>query len=172
MPHVECSAVGPEQAGRIDHWAPGGLRVTSVAVADTGDLASLLADRASLAWIRRGEGLVGWGTAATIALPAGHDRFAAGEKWLREMFDTALVTDEVCAPGSGPVAFGSFTFDPTSDGSVLVIPSVVLARMHGRSWLTTIGAEPELTDAHMPKPEPLSPPTSLRWSDGQLTAPQ
>jgi menaquinone-specific isochorismate synthase len=69
------------------------------------------------------------------------------------------------------VAFGSFTFDPTSDGSVLVIPRVVLARREGQSWLTTMKVESELTDAHMPEPAPLSPPTSLRWSDGRLTAP-
>ncbi len=95
------------------------------------------------AWVRRGDGLVGWGTLAKITLPAGPDRFASGEKWLRELFDTARVTDEVALPGTGPVAFGSFTFDPTSDGSVLVIPRAVLGRRGDTAWLTTISAEPE-----------------------------
>lgn len=168
----------------ITSYAPGRLAARTIAVADPGDLIGRLPHPKALAWVRRGDGLVGWGTAAAITLPAGHDRFTAGEKWLREQFDTALVSDEVGVPGSGPVAFGSFTFDPTSDGSVLVIPRVVLARREGRSWLTTIEAEPELAAArspgygsgqfpeHMPVPEPLSPPTSLRWSDGQLTAPE
>ncbi|HWF79574.1 MAG TPA: isochorismate synthase [Streptosporangiaceae bacterium] len=147
---------------------PDRLVVSTVAVPDPGDLISRLPQPQALAWVRRGDGLVGWGTAATITLPAGHDRFTAGEKWLREQFDSALVSDEVRVPGSGPVAFGSFTFDPTSDGSVLVIPKVVLARREGRSWLTTIGVEPEVPG---PDPLPLSPPTSLRWSDGRLTAP-
>ena len=151
--------------------APGRLAVRSVAVPDPGDLIGRLPAPKALAWVRRGDGLVGWGTVAAITLPAGHDRFTAGEKWLREQFDAALVSDEVGVPGSGPVAFGSFTFDPTSDGSVLVIPRVVLARREGQSWLTTMKAESELTDALMPEPAPLSPPTSLRWSDGRLTAP-
>ena len=150
---------------------PGRLAVRTVAVPDPGDLIGALPEPKALAWVRRGDGLVGWGTVASITLPAGHDRFTAGEKWLREQFDTALVSDEVDVPGSGPVAFGSFTFDPTSDGSVLVIPRVVLARREGQAWLTTIRAESELTDARMPEPTPLSPPTSLRWSDGRLTAP-
>src|SRR5262249_11615311 len=105
--------------------APGRLTVRTVAVPDPGDLIGRLPEPQALAWVRRGDGLVGWGTVAAITLPAGHDRFTAGEKWLHEQFDTALVSDEVCVPGSGPVAFGSFTFDPTSDGSVLVIPKVV-----------------------------------------------
>lgn len=91
-------------------------------VADPGDLIGRLPEPDALAWVRRGEGLVGWGAIAKVTLPAGHDRFAAGEKWLRELFDSARVADEVAVPGTGPVAFGSFTFDPTSDGSVLVIP--------------------------------------------------
>jgi menaquinone-specific isochorismate synthase len=123
--------------------APGRLVVRSVPVADPGDLIGRLPGPETLAWVRRGDGLVGWGTAARITLPAGQDRFAAGEKWLREMFDAARVRDEVQVPGSGPVAFGSFTFDPTSDGSVLVIPRAVLGRAGGKSWLTTIGTEPE-----------------------------
>lgn len=157
--------------GETTRQAPGGLAVRTVAVPDPGDLIARLPEPQALAWVRRGDGLVGWGTVASVTLPAGHDRFTAGEKWLREQFDAARVSDEVCVPGSGPVAFGSFTFDPTSDGSVLVIPKVVLGRRDGRSWLTTIGFEPEPADAHMPEPEPLTPPTSLRWSDGGLTAP-
>src|SRR5262249_57934323 len=91
-----------------------------------------------LGWVRHGDGLVGWGTAAKISLPAGQDRFVTGEKWLRELFDGARVADEVAVPGTGPVAFGSFTFDPASDGSVLVVPSTVLGRRERKSWLTTI----------------------------------
>ncbi len=161
-------------------------------VADPGDLIGRLPEPDALAWVRRGEGLVGWGAIAKVTLPAGHDRFAAGEKWLRELFDSARVADEVAVPGTGPVAFGSFTFDPTSDGSVLVIPRAVLGRREGNSWLTTIEAEPEpgsepqrrapgrapgraprQWDASADLPlVPLQAPTGLRWSDGHLTAPQ
>lgn len=150
---------------------------------DPGDLIGRLPEPGALAWVRRGDGLAGWGTAARITLPAGQDRFAAGEKWLRELFDAADVTDEVDGPGTGPVAFGSFTFDPTSDGSVLVVPRAVLGRRDGVSWLTTITpAGPDGQPGYrghdwrepgdLPRPGPLTTPTSVRWSDGSLTAPQ
>jgi menaquinone-specific isochorismate synthase len=137
-------------------------------VADPGDLLARLPYSGSVAWVRRGDGLVGWGEAARISIPAGADRFTAGEKWLAEFFDGADVTDEVGLPGCGPVAFGSFTFDPTSDGSVLVVPSVVIGRDAGRSWLTTIGGQ-------QVSREPVRPMRALgelRWHDGSLTAPQ
>lgn len=135
---------------------------------DWGDLLARLPHSGSVAWVRRGDGLVGWGEAARISIPAGEDRFTAGEKWLTEFFEGADVTDEVGLPGCGPVAFGSFTFDPTSDGSVLVVPSVVIGRGAGRSWLTTIG------DRQVSQ-EPVRrtrAPADLRWHDGSLTAPQ
>ena len=142
--------------------------VRTVPVADSGDLIARLPHPGSVAWVRRGEGLAGWGEAARISIPAGEDRFTAGEKWLTEFFDGAEVTDEVGLPGCGPVAFGSFTFDPTSDGSVLVVPAVVIGRGAGRSWLTTIGDRP----AAQEPVRPTHPPAELRWHDGSLTAPQ
>ena len=88
--------------------------------------------------MHHGAGLAGWGEAARVTLPAGEDRFTAGEKWLRSVFDAAEVDDRVRVRGSGPVAFGTFTFDASSDGSVLVVPRVVLGRDgHGQAWLTT-----------------------------------
>ena len=107
-------------------------------IPDPGDLLARLPGQAALAWVRHGEGLAGWGESARITIPAGEDRFTAGEKWLRELFDGAAVTDELAVPGSGPVAFGSFTFDPASDGSVLVVPRTVVGRRGGLAWLTTI----------------------------------
>jgi menaquinone-specific isochorismate synthase len=159
--------------------SPGRLVVRTVPVPDPGDLIGRLPGPGTLAWIRRGEGLVGWGIAARIILPAGDDRFATGEKWLRELFDGAHVTDRVAVPGTGPVAFGSFTFDPASDGSVLVVPRTVLGRKGGLTWLTTISPAPraraqpgERALAGLPVPASLTVPTSVRWSDGSLTTPQ
>jgi menaquinone-specific isochorismate synthase len=160
---------------------PGRLLVRTTPVADPGDLLARLPGRDALAWVRRGDGLVGWGTAAKITLPAGQDRFATGEKWLREVFDGAHVADEVAVPGTGPVAFGSFTFDPASDGSVLIVPGTVLGRSNGKAWLTTIqpadrsAADPQpagRTPAAFPAPESPVLPTGVRWADGSLTAPQ
>ena len=125
---------------------------------------------AALAWLHDGDGLVGWGEAARLTIPAGEDRFAAGEKWLTELFDAASVTDEVGVPGTGPVAFGSFTFDPASEGSVLIVPALITGRRSGVTWQTTItadGAAPEAWRTRL-----AASPAELRWSDGSLTAPQ
>jgi len=161
-----------EETGRL---TPDRLVVRTVPVDDPGDLIERLPDSRPLAWVRGGDGLVGWGEVARVSLPAGEDRFTAGEKWLTELFDGAEVTDEVGLPGCGPVAFGSFTFDPTSEGSVLLVPGWVLGRADGRTWLTTIGTDrqtdlPDLAD--LPEGSPAVPLTELRWHDGSLTAPQ
>ncbi|MGH3304656.1 MAG: chorismate-binding protein, partial [Streptosporangiaceae bacterium] len=143
--------------------------VTTTRVTDPGDLLHQLPSPAASAWIHHGDGLVGCGEAARLTLPAGVDRFAAGEKWLTELFDAADVTDEVAVPGTGPVAFGSFTFDPASEGSVLIIPRVILGRRSGTAWRTTIRtgvAQPESRPARWVSP------SELRWSDGSLTAPE
>jgi menaquinone-specific isochorismate synthase len=155
--------------------APERLTVRTIPLPDSGHLLSELPEPAALAWVRHGEGLVGWGETARITLPAGEDRFTAGEKSLRELFEGAEIRDEVGVLGTGPVAFGSFTFDPTSDGSVLVVPATVLGRQHGRAWLTTIhpaGAR----NAPAPSPRngsaaPLVSPAEIRWHDGGLAAP-
>jgi menaquinone-specific isochorismate synthase len=147
---------------------PDGLVARTVPVDDPGDLLARLPHSESVAWIRHGEGLVGWGEVARVTIPAGEDRFTAGEKWLAGLLDGAEVTDEVGLPGCGPVAFGSFTFDPTSDGSVLVVPAAVVGRAAGRSWLTTIGGP----GAPIASTDPAANVGELRWHDGSLTAPQ
>jgi menaquinone-specific isochorismate synthase len=148
---------------------PDGLTVTTSRVTDPGGLLSRLPGPAASAWIHEGDGLVGWGEAARLTIPAGVDRFAAGEKWLTALFDSATVSDEVQVPGTGPVAFGSFTFDPASEGSVLIVPSVIIGRRSGVSWQTTISsgaaAPPIAVTAR-------ANPADVRWSDGSLTAPQ
>jgi menaquinone-specific isochorismate synthase len=159
---------------------PDGLAVRTVGVPDPGDLLSHLPGPSPLAWIRNGEGLAGWGQAARITVPAGEDRFSAGEKWLRALFETADIDDQVRVPGSGPVAFGSFTFDPACDGSVLVVPRTVLGRRDGRAWLTTVtDGTATAGDAAAGRPRrdppesarPLTIPAEVRWHDGSLSAP-
>jgi menaquinone-specific isochorismate synthase len=166
-PARKVSAV---KAGTIDagQQLPEMPIIRTVPLPDPGDLVGRLPGPAALAWIRRGEGLVGWGEAARVILPAGEDRFTAGEKWMRALFEGATIDDQVGLPGCGPVAFGSFTFDPTSDGSVLVVPQAVIGRRAGRAWLTTIGEAPPTLRAA----RPVTGPGEVRWHDGSLTAPQ
>jgi menaquinone-specific isochorismate synthase len=127
---------------------------------------------AVVAWVRQSAGLAGWGEAARVTLPAGADRFTAAEKWLREVADSADVDDVVRRRGSGLVAFGTFTFDDASDGSVLIVPRAILGRDGtGNAWLTTI--TPEGERPWTPGPfEPPVPPGDLRWHDGSLSAPE
>jgi menaquinone-specific isochorismate synthase len=160
-------AVGALHADAGRH-APERLIVATVPVADPGDLVARLPHPAAVAWLHEGDGLVGWGEAARLTLPAGTDRFTAGEKWLRELFDGAQVADEVAVPGTGPVAFGSFTFDPSSNGSVLVIPRTLLGRRAGVTWMTTFSDG----DAPDPARQPVTAPAEVRWNDGSLSGPQ
>ncbi len=127
--------------------------------------------------MHHGAGLAGWGEAVRVTLPAGEDRFTAGEKWLRSVFDAAEVDDQVRVRGSGLVAFGTFTFDASSDGSVLIVPRMVLGRDgRGHAWLTTVvePGEPASPGPGWPLPANSGPvePTGLRWREGSLPGPR
>jgi menaquinone-specific isochorismate synthase len=154
----------------------GRLLFRTVAVPDPGDLLAQLAQPDAGAWVHRGAGLAGWGEAARITLPAGEDRFTTGEKWLRDLFDAADVDDQVRLRGSGPIAFGTFTFDASSEGSVLIIPRTVLGRDgRGRAWRTDVSPRgddpPGDPSDHRGTARPAAPP-GVRWHDGSLPAPQ
>jgi len=149
----------------------------TVPLPDPGPLLDLLPRRGGMAWVRRGEGMVGWGE--TLRLPTGgpgDGRFAQAEASWREMCRRAVVRDEVGLPGTGPVAFGSFAFSPSSPaGGVLVVPRVVVGRRGDRWWLTTTGTgslPPGLAAAGVApsrRPEPASPGT-VTFADGALSA--
>ena len=78
-------------------------------------------------WLRRGDGLVGWGRAAEIQT-AGATRFADAAKWWSETTAHAVVRDEVDEPGTGLVCFGTFAFGDDPGGSMLVVPEVIVGR--------------------------------------------
>ncbi|WP_449063113.1 isochorismate synthase [Planomonospora algeriensis] len=146
--------------------SPRPLVVRTTLVADPGDLLTRLPAAAPYAWVRHGEGLVAWGEAARVSVPPGPGRFDWARDWLSAVFAGAHVDDEARVPGSGPVAFGSFAFDPASPGSVLVVPRTILARRDGLAWLTTVG-EGRLDEITAPRD-----PGRIRYGDGSLTAPE
>jgi menaquinone-specific isochorismate synthase len=160
--------------GRVP-GAPCGERlvVRTVVVDDPGeDFLSQIPDRAALAWVRQSAGLAAWGEAARVTLPAGADRFTAGDKWLRELADSADIDDPVRRRGSGLVAFGTFTFDDASDGSTMIVPQAVLGRDGtGNAWLTTIRSPGGPPPAPGPF-QPPAPPGGVRWHDGSQSAMQ
>ena len=162
---------------RRERSGSGRLFVQTVAVPDPENLLDRVPQPDVVAWVHHGAGLAGWGEAVRVTLPAGEDRFTAGEKWLRSVFDAADVDDQVRVRGSGPVAFGTFTFDASCDGSVLIVPRVVLGRDgRGQAWLTRVAeqGEPASPDPGWPAAADsgLAEPTGLSWQEGSLPGPR
>ncbi|WP_205856294.1 isochorismate synthase [Phytoactinopolyspora endophytica] len=146
------------------------LVTRTVEIPDPGALLSLLPDDAPLAWVRRGEGLVGWGEAARFEA-SGATRFADAERWWNTISQTAVVRDEVDLPGSGPVAFGSFTFDDAGTSS-LILPETVVGHRHGRWWVTTVSVTGNLPPWPMlPRTTPARRPGLVTFADGALSGP-
>jgi len=155
----------------------GRLSARTVAIPDPGDLLGHVPQPDVVAWIQHGAGLAGWGEAVRVSLPAGEDRFTAGEKWLRSVFDAADIDDQVRLRGTGPIAFGSFTFDASSDESVLIVPRLVLGRDgRGRAWVTLLSRGDSISRGDDPPRPPRfwgdpSPQTPLGGDKSPRTPP-
>ncbi|WNB85945.1 isochorismate synthase [Cellulomonas sp. ATA003] len=156
---------------------PHPLVVRTVRVEDPGALLDLLPADAPLAWVRRGDGLVGWGEALRLEV-SGPDRFADAEAAWGRVLAHAVVRDDVRLPGSGPVAFGSFAFDAHASGpsaGALVVPRVVVGRRGGTTWLTTIesgaviGRAPTLRGV-VGHRAPVRAPGEVTYADGAVPA--
>ncbi len=145
------------------------LVVRTVAIADDA-AASLLARlprHDTVAWLRRGDGLVGWGVAARLRT-TGPTRFTDADKWWSETIARASVRDDVGEPGSGLVGFGSFAFADEPGDSVLVVPQVVVGRRAGRAWLTTVGPDAPTS----PVLDEVEAPANVSFADGALNGEQ
>jgi menaquinone-specific isochorismate synthase len=121
------------------------LRVRTTPLADGRPLLDLAPVRNAVAWVRQGDGLVGWGVAARIEAGTGPDRFATADAALRDLAAEADVIDQVGLPGSGLVGLASFAFAADAAGSVLLVPRMIVGRRLGATWVTTIdppGSEP------------------------------
>lgn len=137
-------------------------------IADPGPLPALVPTEGGYAWVRYGEGVVGWGEAAR------HKPTSIGdaEDWWSDLAGSVVVEAELSDPplGAGLLAFGSFVFDPESAGrSALVVPAVVVGRRGGRAWLTQVGTALDETPVIRPA-SPARPPTGLTFRDGALSA--
>ncbi|HEX4190762.1 MAG TPA: isochorismate synthase, partial [Marmoricola sp.] len=103
------------------------LVARTVEVPDPGPLLDLLPPGEPMTWLRRGEGIVAWGTAAACRTN-GEDRFSDASTWWRNVVRYAAVADEVEVPGSGLICLGSFAFADMPGDSVLTVPKVVVGR--------------------------------------------
>ena len=129
------------------------------------DLLSLLPSTGGHAWVRNGEGFVGWGEADRFTI-SGPERFSRAQRWWTRWCEQSRVDDHVGVAGTGPIAFASFTFDAGPQESVVIVPAVVLGHRHGRTWLTTVVTEPE-EPADVPNtPGAGLEPGVLGWSEG------
>ena len=96
----------------------------------------------SVVWGRRGNGMVGFGEAARFE-STGPERFAEARAWWGAAVAAAQTTNDVGLPGTGPVAFASFSFSFTSArSSRMVVPEIVVGRHDDASWLTYTTADP------------------------------
>jgi menaquinone-specific isochorismate synthase len=138
--------------------------VTTVRSDGLGALLDHVPAEGSLSWVRRSEGLVGWGEAARLEV-SGPRALADAAAWWAEYTADLDVDDALGIPGTGPVLFASIAFDPVAGTSVFVVPEVTLGRRDGVGWLTTVGdADPR--DLPAPQPDVDGPAPRLRYADG------
>ena len=140
------------------------MRTTELPVDDR--LLDLLPADDAVTWLRRDEGLVGWGVAARIRTK-GLTRFSDADKWWTETCARAEVHDDVNEPGTGLVCFGTFGFADDPGDSVLVIPKVVIGRRAGRTWLTVVDGA-TYDRANDGRGTPPAAPEDVAFADGAL----
>lgn len=143
-------------------------------IEDPGPLLERLPAAGGTAWVNGGDGLIGWGVAASVDVN-GDERFSRTQRWWVEWCRQADIDDPLQLPGTGPVAFGSFTFDPDPASgrmSRIVIPRAVLGRRDGHTWLTIVGDPDDTLPADALLPSVFHPPAPTRvdWSRGSRTA--
>lgn len=126
------------------------------------DLLQHLPVESPLAWVRGGEGLIGWGVAARLQV-RGNETFSRTQRWWNRLLTNAHIEDTVSLPGTGPVAFASFAFD-LDNLSEVVVPSVVVGKRGGQTWITTIGSA---SNALPPVSVPVGP-IGVRWAEGSV----
>jgi menaquinone-specific isochorismate synthase len=131
-------------------------------------LLTLLPAEGALAWVRQGEGLVGWGEADRLEV-SGPGALAEAAAWWADRCARTEVYDPLGVPGSGPVVFASIAFDPTAGTSLFVVPEVVVGRRNGQTWVTVTGDADE--DRAVVETSPQVAATSigrLAYADGAL----
>ncbi|MEY4444205.1 MAG: hypothetical protein RL301_284 [Actinomycetota bacterium] len=117
------------------------IPVTTARLGEHQPLLDLLPDKNPISWVRNGEGLVGWGCFARQTV-SGPNRFQLARKWWHEQLDKLEINNPIHLPGTGPLLFTSFSFDP-NEISELIIPEVIVGKRGNNSWITWIGDKPQ-----------------------------
>jgi len=132
----------------------------------------------TVAWVRNGEGMVGFGVAASAQF-RGAERFSRAQRWVSQWLAQAQVHDSSGVVGAGPVAFASFTFDDAADESVVVIPRTLVGSRGSMSWRTDVWSHDDVDPPFIATPTGLgdlvdepreSPFPAVTWDDDTASA--
>lgn len=143
------------------------ITVHSHEISEAKDLLALLPTSTSMAWVRGGDGLVGWGEFDRLEV-TGSDRFEQIRIWWRERCAHFSIQDQVKKFGTGPILMVSGSFE-ADEPSVAIIPEVVVGQRNGRTWLTWFGEE---AAPNFIKPEVVEAPLNLSWVGGAISPTQ
>ena len=69
-----------KQAGRTIERISAPIQVRTRHLDDPGNLLALLPSGDAVSWVRNGEGMVGWGIAASLEV-SGTERFSRAQRW-------------------------------------------------------------------------------------------
>ncbi len=141
---------------------PSLIPVTTTHCGEHLPLLDLLPDSNPVAWLRAGEGLVGWGSFATTTV-SGPERFSDARKWWLKQLESFAITNSVHGNGTGPVLFASFSFS-SDEESVLIIPQVIVGKKGDKSWITWIGSSPQ-PDLNVTPPDLIH--NSITWDSDE-----
>jgi len=140
------------------------LHVVTEALDSIRPLVPLVDPRNPLVFSRRGQGIAGVGEALRLEF-SGPDRMRDASAAWKKVAAASTVVDPLQLPGTGLVAFGAFTFSDTSAAtSVLIVPSIIIGRRDGTSWITRIN-----TDAALPAATPVGPEYRITLRPGALS---
>ena len=118
----------------------------------------------STAWIRSGDGLIGFGVYKELEI-SGPERFTLARNWWDKEVANFTIKNNVHGGGTGPILFTSFAFDET-EPSKLIIPQIVIDQKNGKSWITWIGetSQPEISQL---KNSVIS--GEIKWQSGSIS---
>jgi menaquinone-specific isochorismate synthase len=118
----------------------------------------------STAWIRSGDGLIGFGVYKELEI-SGPERFTLARNWWDKEVANFTIKNNVHGGGTGPILFTSFAFDE-NEPSKLIIPQIVIGQKNGKSWITWIGetSQPEISQL-----KNSSVSGEIKWQAGSIS---
>ena len=141
------------------------LTVHTEALESIRPLVPLVDSRNPLVFSRRGRGIAGVGEALRLEF-SGPTRMTDAARAWKQVAAAAQVTDPLGVPGTGLVAFGAFAFsDESSATSVLIVPTMIIGRHNGQSWITRISSDLASDGSAAPVDGPAAAPIATPAGD-------